>query len=171
MQTGTTSRVSFGLPEVLRDDLDDLADQRDMSRSELLRELVKDELDASTPDDNDEYHPQDDALAAVYQAALEHSIEHQLRFDLRKSQMATDTGIAATALRGYLVALQRDGYVKHQVGDALGNGKSTADFWRVKPACANPRAWRYSDAYDPEYVARLEEQVSTGSAVRAVADD
>jgi len=169
MQTGTTSRVSFGLPEVLRDELDEEADRRDMSRSELLRELVKDELAASTSDENDEFHPQDDALAAVYQAALEHASEHRLRFDLRKSQMATDTGISATALRGYLVSLERDGYVKHQLGDALGNGKSEADFWRVKPACADPRLWRYSEAYDPDYAARFDQ--SQNQPARGEADD
>lgn len=61
-------------------------------------------------------------------------------------------------------------------GDALDSKK---DYWRVKPLCANPKAWRYSTVYDPEVVRRLEteqseerlDRLSSATPVRGDADD
>ncbi|MGB9987301.1 CopG family ribbon-helix-helix protein [Salarchaeum japonicum] len=179
MNSAPTSRVSVsGIPDDTLDELDALAEAEDKSRSEKIVELIEAEVGERLPDDNDEYRPSDPSLNTVYSVAVDHAKQHQLRFDLHKSKMATETGIPATALRGYLVSLQREGYVKHQMGDALGSG-SDADFWRIKPLCANPRAWRYSEVYDPEYVAQLEamtpeetlDSLESAEPARSQADD
>lgn len=176
MQSETT-RVSFSIDEDDLEDLDALADAQEKSRSQLLREFVENELADYRPNDDDEYRPSDDTLEAVYEAAVEYANgNHGLRFDLRKSQMATDTGIPGTALRGHLLTLERHGYVKYQSGDALDSKK---DYWRVKPLCANPRAWRYSKVYDPEVVHALEtgdpeerlDQLTSARPSRGNADD
>lgn len=176
MQSETT-RVSFSINENTLDDLDAIADAQDKSRSQLLRDLVENEVNEHVPDDNDEYRPSDDTLETIYASAVEHANQSLgLRFDLRKSQMASDTGIPGTAIRGHLLTLERHGYVKYQSGDALDSKK---DYWRVKPLCANPKAWRYSKVYDPEFVQALEtassedafDHLESANPVRGPADD
>ncbi|QDX41299.1 hypothetical protein [Salarchaeum sp. JOR-1] len=84
------------------------ADAQDKSRSQLLRELADDAVNEHQPNEDDEYRPSDDTLDSVYQAAFNHANTRLgLRFDLTDGQMASETGIAATALRGSLLDLEQ----------------------------------------------------------------
>lgn len=155
MKSPSTSRISVsGLRDDVLEALDDLADAEDKNRSEKIVELIEAEVADRLPDDSGEYEPTDNRLAAVYRAAVDAANRNLiLRFDLHGAQIASTTGIGQKAVRGHLFRLQRRGYVKHLYGD--GHANQTKESYRVKPLCADPRMWRFSEVYDRDAVAAL----------------
>jgi len=155
MKSPSTSRVSIsGIPDDVLDQFDALADAEDKSRSEKVVELIEEEVGEAIPDGSGEYVPVDEKLQRVYEAAVDAANRSLvLRFDLVGSEVAQSVGIGQKAVRGHLFRLQNRGYVKH-LQSGLGDDKKES--YRIKPPCANPKMWRYSEVYDPEAVKQLE---------------
>lgn len=155
MKSPSTSRVSIsGIPDDVLDQFDALADAEGKSRSEKVVELIEEEVGEAIPDGSGEYVPVDDQLQQVYEAAVDAANRSLvLRFDLVGSEVAQAAGIGQKAVRGHLFRLQNRGYVKY-LQSGLGDQKKES--YRIKPPCANPKMWRYSEVYDPEAVRALE---------------
>lgn len=142
MQSPSTTRTSFSLPEHLLDDLDAIADAEDKSRSEKLREMVEREVGAGDQE-RDEWVPQTDVHADVYLAAVEHSRkpDHVLRLDVFREQVAQEAGVSTSTVEKVLFILQGAGYVRRMVGSP--SVDRSLDSWRVKPKCADPKKWKH----------------------------
>lgn len=143
MQSPSTTRTSFKVDEDLLDQLDDVAEAEGFdSRSEKLRDMVRDEVGAGAGE-RDEFVPESDVNEAVYRAAVRHAKKprHVLRFDLFQSQIAQDAGISTDTVRSILHVLQGAGYVRLQAGHP--GDRTTMESWLVKPLCADPRQWKH----------------------------
>lgn len=152
-----TGRITIsGVPDDLLEELDALADAEDKNRSEKVVELIRGEVGDAVADDSGDYLPTDDTLRAVYEAMLDAARmpDHTIRFDIHGGEVAQNAGLSQTAVRGNLFRLQSRGYVRHQrTKDATAQH---GEVYRVKPRCANPKAWRFSKARDADVLRALE---------------
>jgi hypothetical protein len=140
-------QVKFRVDESKRDALDEVADELDTSRAQLLRDAVDDildEYDDSVRDMGGEYWPDRDDLAELYRARLRHA-NQKLILNLRvKGRMdAEDTRYKRNDIIAALRPLEKRGYVRIQIGGVHGQNLKTETAVRVKPTCADPDQWKY----------------------------
>jgi len=134
--------VTFTCDPELADELSELADEQDVSRAELLRQLSADAVDGEDTDTNPTHEPTNDTLREVYNAALETSND-KLILNMRKhsSRVAQLSRISKDTLHSYLKELEAKGYAVEQSAAPGGTQPQTA--WRIKPKCATVQHWKY----------------------------
>jgi len=129
------------------DALDDIADELDTSRAELLRDAVDNILDEHgdlAQDEDGEYLPDRDDLAELYKTCLKHANQKLiLNLRVKGGMVAEDTRYNKNDLVGALRPLEKRGYVRVQVGGVFGRNLDTEMAIRVKPKCADPKQWKY----------------------------
>lgn len=143
MQSPQTARTSFSVPERVLSTFDDLAESEGKSRSEKLREVVKETVDMGEPE-RDDYVPESETMREVYLTLVEtaRKPQHILRWDVFGGQVAQQTSISKDNLGTILYMLERDGYVR-ELGKHPGDQTKRQTFY-VKPLCADPNQWKYS---------------------------
>lgn len=113
-----THRTSFKCPEPIRDALDDEADRRDTSRSDLLREAAIEyaETHGLLDDETDEGDdlPEDDQLREAYLqlwAVARNDPYHRVSVEQAKAKLWSQRVPKDTVRRELLTPLSRAGYV------------------------------------------------------------
>jgi hypothetical protein len=87
MDHNPKSRVSFGCPDGVLDEFDDICDDEDVSRSERLRALVKQDVARHSNDDEEAMTlPADDRLKDAYLTLLDAAEERVSGAGLRVSR-------------------------------------------------------------------------------------
>jgi len=146
-ETDRKKQTKFRLAESKRDALDDLADERNQSRSQLLRTLVDDALDDAdlrVRDDDGEFRPDRDDLADIYTACLRHANDKLvLNLRIKGAMLAQDTRYAKKDLTVVLRPLEARGFVRIQCGGVFGRDHKPELAVRVKPPEADPDQWKY----------------------------
>lgn len=115
----------------------------DESKSETVREILREWHDSEHDTDPDVYHPSDDQLAEVY-AAVWDICNDDLIISMRRHgpTLRQRTQTDESGLRGALLDLQRQGYIS-RCAAWPGASDRTNESYRVKPPCADPDQWIY----------------------------
>lgn len=117
MDHNPTSRTSFGCPKDLLEQLDEIADREDVSRSEKLRELVRKEVEAKGDlDEPQPILPDDEQLAEAYRtlhdrAYAPHKSKPRLKLETAKNKLFTNDTPKSAVLDDLIKPLERLGYV------------------------------------------------------------
>ncbi|WP_435348988.1 ribbon-helix-helix protein, CopG family [Haloarchaeobius sp. HRN-SO-5] len=150
MDHNPSSRVSFGLPDDDRDDLDEIADDRGESRSELLRTLVDEFLQDHRDDNTDEpegFVPRRSEPRTIYLEALDASDENLRLHERHLSLMAQSLNTFNTdGIRSVLQDLRRRGFVSLMGHPPDCDMKSLPSVYRVKPRPVDPEDWTYNES-------------------------
>jgi len=113
---GSDARVtpSFSLPSDVWDEFEEIADERDSSRSEMIRQFVKDCVREPDEPDTPLFPPADDRLATAYKRLVALSNDDGVARDQHaKSVLGSVLGISKEEVEPVvLLDLQRRGYVR-----------------------------------------------------------
>ncbi|WP_435318465.1 ribbon-helix-helix domain-containing protein [Haloarchaeobius sp. TZWSO28] len=150
MDHNPSSRVSFGCPDSDIEELDVIAEDRDESRSELLRTLVAEFVDEhrDTDDeaDEDDHLPTSTEHRRVYLQALESSTKklrlHERHFGTVAQQLQS---VNKEGVRAVLQDLRRKGYVSMMGHPPDCDTRNLSTVYRVKPRVVDPDEWTYSE--------------------------
>lgn len=118
MDWNPTSRTSFGVSEDALDELDEIADEEGMNRSEKLRQLVRQEVERKRDIGEKNLDlPRDDRLADAYQqlhdrAYDSHKRKPRLPLKTAKNDLYSNEVAKDDVLRKIIKPLEARGYVK-----------------------------------------------------------
>jgi Arc/MetJ-type ribon-helix-helix transcriptional regulator len=140
---------SFRIHESKLDEFDAHIDAHDewSSRSEAVRKLIDEELDATNFDaDEDEYLPSDDGERSVYLAMLG-AANANLIYSPRRHGNALKRQLGESDLEAAaFVPLRRKGFIARQDSPPMKRSNARpAHVYRVKPRCADPEQWKYRE--------------------------
>jgi len=109
------NRVSFDPKDADIPEFDAIADERDMSRAELLRELVREEI--GQDEDDDTHLPENDTLRRAYLQLLD-SVDDTYRISTQAatSVLAQELQRPGESTKAILKRLESRGYVKPRWG-------------------------------------------------------
>ncbi|MFC6785068.1 hypothetical protein ACFQFH_19995 [Halobaculum halobium] len=140
-KSNDSAQLSVRCDAELKEDYQDVLDERGDSMSDDLRRhmeaVVRRERGRDT---SDEFRPDDDTLARVYDALLAFANEDlKLTLDHYDSAVANEADVKKGSLDAFTHRLQREGYV-----NLSGDGPSvrhSKTYVRVKPPAADPDEW------------------------------
>ncbi|WP_254765182.1 ribbon-helix-helix domain-containing protein [Natrinema marinum] len=125
MDYDPSSRVSFGCPDELLETLDEIADREDKNRSEKLRELVQNEVDAK----GDLHGPQPvlpdgerlaDAYRMLHQrASAPHKSKRRVTLEAAKNKLYDNDTPKSAVLDEIIKPLESEGYVSVSPGNQV----------------------------------------------------
>jgi len=145
-------QVKFRVDKSKCDALDEVADELDTSRAQLLRGAVDDLLDEhadATRDTGGEYWPEREDLTELYRSCLRHANKKLiLNLRVKGGMVAEDTRYNRNDLVGALRPLEKRGYVRVQCSGVFGRNLNSEVAVRVKPKCADPKQWKYRKVED-----------------------
>jgi hypothetical protein len=140
-----SSRHSFGCPDDHWQAIEEIASERGISKSKLIRELVAQKVDEHRDDGPQSTHdPTEERHRTVYHAALEAS---NSRLRLRAHDLSTvaqDTQLGVDTIEAALHDLRRTGHAS-----LMGHPpdvEDPRDTWRIKPPEVDPDDWTYNEA-------------------------
>ncbi|APW99414.1 hypothetical protein CHINAEXTREME_17280 [Halobiforma lacisalsi AJ5] len=117
MDHNPSSRVSFGCPDDLLEQLDEIADREDKSRSEKLRELVQKEVDVKGDlEGPNPVLPDDERLAEAYRmlhdrAHAPHKTRPRVKLETAKNKLYDNQTPKPAVLEEIIKPLEELGYV------------------------------------------------------------
>ena len=123
MDYDPSSRVSFGCPDELLETLDEIAEREDMNRSEKLRELVRDEVEAKGDlDEPQPVLPDNERLADAYRilhkrASAPHKTERRVSLEAAKNKLYDNNTPKSAVLDEIIKPLESEGYASVSPGN------------------------------------------------------
>ncbi|MBZ6496028.1 ribbon-helix-helix protein, CopG family [Natrinema longum] len=123
MDHNPTSRTSFGCPDDLLEQLDEIADREDKSRSQKLRELVRQEVEAKGDLEGPQpILPDDERLADAYRtlhdrAHAPHKTKSRVKLETAKNKLYTNDTPKTAVLEEIIKPLEHLGYVSVYPGN------------------------------------------------------
>ncbi len=125
MDYDPSSRVSFGCPDELLETLDEIADREDKNRSEKLRELVRNEIEAKGDlHESQPILPDDERLADAYRmlhqrASAPHKTELRVTLEAAKNKLYDNVTPKSAVLDEIIKPLESINYASVSSGNEV----------------------------------------------------
>ncbi|ELZ07346.1 ribbon-helix-helix domain-containing protein [Natrialba aegyptia] len=123
MDHDPSSRVSFGCPDNLLEMLDEIAEREDKNRSEKLREMVANEVEARGDlNEPQPMLPDDERLSEAYRllhkrASAPHKTKRRVRLEAAKNKLYDNNTPKSAVLDEIIKPLESEGYISVEPGN------------------------------------------------------